>query len=47
MFMHPIITISKYMKQKLTELQKEVGRFTTIIWDFTTPYSISDRTRRQ
>lgn len=37
---------AKYMKQKLTGLKEETEKFTIVVGDFTTPFSI-DRITRQ
>lgn len=37
----------KYRKQKLTELKEETDHLTTIVGDFSTPFSIMGRTTKQ
>lgn len=49
-FLHiyaPDHSTSKYMKQKVTELQAKIDEVTIIIRDFKTPLSIIDGTSRQ
>lgn len=47
MYMHLITKFPKHIKQKLTELNRDIDRSTTVVGDFSTPLSKIHRTSRQ
>ena len=38
-------TVSKYVKEKLSELQEEIDKCTILIGSFNTPFSVIDRSK--